>query len=152
MRKILNKMILAVRFFLHRPLHRTCVQCLLHNQLHRTQPLQPKHDDFSLAPELHPLENARYAKYNSCCGTEGRGFKPRRLPQIFQTLGFVSRSRELHRVAQRFGQSHRMEPAFWHSFEGVPLRRRLRILRGVRCAASLRECVFLCSRLSCTLA
>jgi hypothetical protein len=84
MRKPLNEVIPAGQLFLHSPLHRALVQCLLHNQLHGTHPPQPKHHDFSPALEPHPLENARPAKYNSCCGTEGRGFKPRRSPQIFQ--------------------------------------------------------------------
>src|ERR1019366_8598135 len=76
MRKMLNEL------FLHSPLHRVGVQSLLHNQLHGTCPLLPKHPHFTRSAELHPLENTRHATYNPCCGTEGRGFKPRRSPQL----------------------------------------------------------------------
>jgi hypothetical protein len=55
----------------------------LHNSLHGSRPLLPKHPHSILAPQFHPLESTRHAKYNLCCGTEGRGFKPRRSPQIF---------------------------------------------------------------------
>ena len=81
MRTMFNEVISGV---LHSSLHRMSVQSLLHNQLHRTHPPQPKHPAFSLAVELHPAENTRRAKPDSCCGTEGRGFKSHRSPQTFR--------------------------------------------------------------------
>ena len=93
MRKMLNEL------FLHSTLHRVGVQSLLHNQLHRTCPLLPKHPHSILAPQFHPLENTRHAKRDSCCGTEGRGFKSRRSPQIFQALREFVLSRKTRLVS-----------------------------------------------------
>jgi hypothetical protein len=58
------------------------VQRSLCNSLHGTSPLLPKHPDFTHRRDSHPFENTRHAKLGSCCGTEGRGFKPRRSPQL----------------------------------------------------------------------
>jgi hypothetical protein len=49
----------------------------------------------------------------SVCGTEGRGFKPRRSPQTFQTPHPVSLPAGCTGLAQHFQDFHELERRFW---------------------------------------
>ena len=109
-----------------------------HNSLHGTRPLLPKHPHFTRSAEVHPIENTRHSKRSSCCGTEGRGFKPRRSPQIFQTLwiGFSSPvvARGLQNASSSFialSLLSGMSLMKWRSVVLIPPR------KGKRCGSTL---------------
>jgi hypothetical protein len=77
----------------------------LHNRLHSRSPNMPKHPELGRVRYPQPVENKQADIRVVACGTEGRGFKPRRSPQTFQSENKVFTESGTLTWAQHFAQS-----------------------------------------------